>query len=412
MPKQNFPPKILRPSNQLESSFVLARNLLEARDEDSAILASMRVCAEIVGSQGAAFIPLNEWKHSTELLQFGEAEYLGDSDWQAILSDPETRFTCRVCDRNPTGSDCVLFEKVSKDAHVFCISLRCEGREIGMISFFFSLMPSISEIQQLFLAEMVRLTDITLSNLRMRAQELDAARRVFSSDDLKSELVNLDSRSKEILEELQYKAVLDERTRLAREIHDGLAQTLAFLKLETARMQKLFVNGDFEKVPGMLQACYQTLSDAYLDARQAIDNLRVFPDKSLSDWIDITLADFKTLTGMTVEVSNVHLRTNFSPGVKAQVIRIIQEALTNIRKHAQASKVSFAANECCGEVVFEICDDGCGFEVEGFQPVSQYGLRSMKERAESVGAEFQIQSAPSTGTTVQFRVPLGPEVST
>ncbi len=89
--------------------------------------------------------------------------------------------------------------------------------------------------------------------------------------------------------------MLDERTRLAREIHDGLAQTLAFLKIEAARMQGYVSKGEVDAVTRTLQACYQTLSDAYLDARQAIDNLRHVPDEALGDWLQMTAADFKTL---------------------------------------------------------------------------------------------------------------------
>jgi two-component system nitrate/nitrite sensor histidine kinase NarX len=85
--------------------------------------------------------------------------------------------------------------------------------------------------------------------------------------------------------QVEYQAVVDERTRLAREIHDGLAQTLAFLKIQTAQMQNYLAQGETERLTDTLQSNYRTLSDAYLDARQAIDNLRRLPSSSLAGWI-------------------------------------------------------------------------------------------------------------------------------
>ena len=214
---------------------------------------------------------------------------------------------------------------------------------------------------------MVRLTDLALDALRTHEQEIEATRRAFAPLDLKEKLLSLDAKNEELLGQLEYKAVLDERTRLAREIHDGLAQTLAFLKMEAARMQTYVSKGDVDAVTRTLQACHQTLSDAYLDARQAIDNLRQVPDEALSDWLQMTAADFKTLTGYEVDVSNIHLSHVFPPNVKAQLIRIVQEALTNIRKHAQACTVTISAFEHEGEAVLEVSDNGCGFSPEEVQ---------------------------------------------
>jgi two-component system nitrate/nitrite sensor histidine kinase NarX len=209
-----------------------------------------------------------------------------------------------------------------------------------------------------------------------------------------------------LLTQLEYQAVLDERTRLSREIHDGLAQTLAFLKLEAARMQSYLTKGEVDLIGQTLQACYQTLSDAYLDARQAIDNLRRVPEEGLADWLELTAADFKTLTGLQVNVSFSEFEHVFSPSVKAQLTRIVQEALTNIRKHAQSCTVSISAFEHEGDIIVEVKDNGRGFSPVETRPASQHGLRSMRERAESIGADFQIISAPGAGTTMRLRIPV------
>ena len=252
---------------------------------------------------------------------------------------------------------------------------------------------------------MVRLTDLALDALRVRAQEKDALRCRWSSELSREKMITLDLKNTDLLEQLEYRAVLEERSRLAREIHDGLAQTLAFLKMEAARMQGYVAKGEVGSMDRTLQACYRTLSDAYLDARQAIDNLRRVPDENFADWLHTTANDFRTLTGMTVELSSQELEHPFSASVKVQVMRIVQEALTNIRKHANARMVSISTVEYVGEVVIEIQDDGRGFSPEDIR-ASQYGLRSMRERAESIGAEFQVISARNAGTAIRLHIPI------
>lgn len=396
---------------QLSASFALAGYLLEAHKEETAILAAMKVSADLLGAAGSAFVPFNEWKQSMPPLKHGEAAFLQQGDWQTRLSAPATRHACRICEKKQAGLECVLLQESTDAQNISCVGLRCGGREIGVISYFFSAPPNISDDQHLFLAEMVRLTDLALDALRVHAQDVEATRRAFNPVDLKKTRLTLDAKNEALLEQLEYKAVLDERTRLAREIHDGLAQTLAFLKLEAARMQTYMSKGDVDAVTRTLQACYQTLSDAYLDTRQAIDNLRRIPDESLSDWLQVTAADFKTLTGLEVDVSNIHLGHVFLPNVKAQLIRIVQEALTNIRKHARACTVTISAFERDGDAILEVRDNGHGFTPEETQPVSRYGLRSMRERAESIGADFQIISTPGAGTVVRLQIPIREKAS-
>jgi signal transduction histidine kinase len=384
---------------QLRASLALAGYLLEAPNEESAILAAMKVSTNLLDAIGSAFVPFNEWQRSVPPLKHGEAIFLQHGDWQARLSTPATRQACRICEKRQAGSECVLLQDSAGAQNIFCVGLRCGGRELGVISYFFSAPPKISAEQHQFLAEMVRLTDLALDALRVHAQSVEAARRTFSPADLQKTRLTLDAKNEALLEQLEYKAVLNERTRLAREIHDGLAQTLAFLKLEAGRLQTYVSKGELEAVTRTLQACYQTLSDA-------IDDLRHVPDEGLGDWLALTAADFKTLTGLDVDVSNIHLSHVFTPNMKAQLVRIVQEALTNIRKHAQACTVTISASEREGEVVLEVHDNGRGFMPEEVQPVSQYGLRSMRERAESIGADFQITSAPGAGTTIRLRIPI------
>jgi signal transduction histidine kinase len=388
----------------LNASFTLSGYLLEAHSEQAVILAAMRVSTELLGAQGSAFVPFNEWKQSLPALTFGEESFLKNENWQKCLSAPATRHACRICERKQASTDCILLEGVIQDQTVSCISLRCDGREIGVLSFFFYSQPNLNNDLQKFLAEMVRLTDLALVAQRAKneSETFPLARLPLN---LREELIALDAKNAELLAQLEYQAILDERTRLSREIHDGLAQTLAFLKIETARMQAYALKGDHDAILRKLHACQKILSDAYLDARQAIDNLRQFPEETLADWLAMTAAEFTKLTEIEVDISKIQLQYTFSPGVKAQLVRIVQEALTNVRKHAQASAVTLSAVERNELVFLEVSDNGRGFSPEETKPASQYGLRSMRERAEAIGADYQIISKAGSGTNVRLQIP-------
>jgi signal transduction histidine kinase len=93
--------------------------------------------------------------------------------------------------------------------------------------------------------------------------------------------------------------------------------------------------------------------------------------------------------------------------VHAQLIRIFQEALSNIRKHANATQVWISYQQENQSILFEIQDDGDGFSPEDVTGTSRHGLRGMRERAELIGADFQVISRPSEGTIVRIRLPQG-----
>ncbi len=121
---------------------------------------------DLLDAEGCAFVPFSEWKQSLPIVKYGEAAFLQNEDWQARLSAPATRHACRVCEGKQAGSECILLQEPADSQNVFCVSLRCGGREIGMISYFFSAPPQVSDDQQQFLAEMVRLADLALDALR------------------------------------------------------------------------------------------------------------------------------------------------------------------------------------------------------------------------------------------------------
>jgi two-component system nitrate/nitrite sensor histidine kinase NarX len=217
--------------------------------------------------------------------------------------------------------------------------------------------------------------------------------------------------------ELQFKTMMEERTRLAREIHDGLAQTLGFLKLQSAQMLSYLERGDYQRLQQGIRSYYDALTAAYEDARYAIDDLRISPSGNrINAWVEQIVSEFAdNLDSSPLEVHLDCLEVNHQilSEVQAQLIRILQEALSNVRKHSGAGHVWISCYEEGKDLVLEIRDDGNGFSPDDVSSHSQHGLRGMRERAELIGADFQVISSSLQGTTVRACLPtrLGEIVS-
>jgi two-component system nitrate/nitrite sensor histidine kinase NarX len=214
-------------------------------------------------------------------------------------------------------------------------------------------------------------------------------------------------RNAELQAEIKFTSIMAERTRLAREIHDGLAQTLGFLKLQVAQMENYLASDNIGRLQNSLSMTYKVLSEAYLDVRQAIDDLRISPgSEGLESWLRETCLEFEENTGLKVNLQGDPAAENLPPEIQVQLIRIIQEALSNVRKHAQASQAWIEVHQEGENFNVEIRDDGRGFHPDELPGVSKYGLQGMHERSDLIGADLFIISAPEEGTIVKVQVPV------
>jgi two-component system nitrate/nitrite sensor histidine kinase NarX len=210
-----------------------------------------------------------------------------------------------------------------------------------------------------------------------------------------------------LVSEVSYKTMMQERARLAREIHDGLAQTLGFLKLQVAQLRSFLTRGEYERAQQNAETMYTVLSEAYQDARQAIDGLRISPsDCGLPGWLEQTAHEFSDLSGIRVNIKEILIQADLPMEYHAQLIRIVQEALSNVRKHSGADQVTLACIQDGGDLFLEIHDNGDGFSPDESLAPSQHGLKGMRERADLIGADFQVISKPGSGTIVRVRLPI------
>jgi nitrate/nitrite-specific signal transduction histidine kinase len=210
--------------------------------------------------------------------------------------------------------------------------------------------------------------------------------------------------------QLQSLSVVQERGRIAREMHDGLAQVLGYLNLQVQTLGSLLNQGKVEKLEAELLAMRQAVQHAHADVRENILSLRttLAQEKGLEAAVREYLSEFEIQTG---------IRTSFSYGAdgnldiasiaEVQLVCILQEALTNVRKHARADqvKVIIRREDYNGldHIHMQIIDDGIGFVMAGSK--RSFGLQTMRERAESVGGSLLIKSGDGNGTTIGCRLP-------
>jgi signal transduction histidine kinase len=200
------------------------------------------------------------------------------------------------------------------------------------------------------------------------------------------------------------RATAEERARLAREIHDGMSQELWYAKLKQARLTGM---ADLPGEARMLaDEVAEAIESALSEARQAILALRPAEGASFAQVMDRYVAEFADRFGIPAEsqadgVVGERLPTRH----QAELLRILQEALTNVRRHADATRVRVSLVPTDAGARLTVTDNGRGFD-PGQATGSRYGLRSMRERAGIIGAELRIESAEQDGTRLVVDVPL------
>ena len=213
--------------------------------------------------------------------------------------------------------------------------------------------------------------------------------------------------------ELRELAIRSERERIAREMHDGLAQILGYVNTKAQAVEELLALGQADAARRQLAQLAAAARSVYVDVREAILGLTspVAVDRGLAGALEeyaVRFAEASKLAA-TVEATPAARALRLPPEVEAHVFHIAQEALTNVRKHAAARRVRLRLEVDDRSLLLAIEDDGAGFDPAA-APTSDwphYGMRSMRERAASIGAAVDWSAGREAGTTFRLRVPLG-----
>ncbi len=258
---------------------------------------------------------------------------------------------------------------------VVTVPIRLKDRLLGELDLFFHARYELSEAERTLLDALTAHLASGFENLRVNALEKETA-------------------------------VAEERSFIARELHDSIAQSLAFLKIQVQLMRDAMERGDREAMAAVLAEIDLGVKESHGDVRELLMHFRTRTNaEDIEPALRTTLRKFEHQTGIPTELTMHGQGLPLPPDVQVQALHIVQEALSNVRKHAGAGRVWL---EVWRQPVwrFEVRDDGTGFDAaEGAAGETHVGLSIMAERAERLGARLGVESQPGLGTRVRLTLP-------
>ena len=242
---------------------------------------------------------------------------------------------------------------------------------------------------------------LTIRRLQVQLQDQNNCLR-----QTQAELLQALEQKRSLLQRIEEMAAIEERNRIAREIHDSLGHALTALNVQLQAAATLLPTDSLQAQSFLTQA--QRLGAvAISEVRQSVSALRAgIAEKPLEEALASLVADFRASTGIT-PTTNIKLKVKIPPPIDKTLYRIVQEALTNISKYAEATIVQIqlaAVPEC---ICLSVQDNGRGFNLD--QETSGFGLQSMQERADALDGDLQIITKPGAGCQIIVELPL-PEV--
>ncbi|MBI4186347.1 MAG: sensor histidine kinase [Chloroflexi bacterium] len=203
-------------------------------------------------------------------------------------------------------------------------------------------------------------------------------------------------------------AIIEERRRIGREIHDGVAQSLSYLNMKTKLVRNWLSSQNVGQALDELNDIQITVQDTYEDIRESIDQLsageRTLPlIPALADYV----RKFRLQSDIKVQFNAHKVFLQLSPVAELQLLRIAQEALTNARRHARATEIDVSLENTKDVIEMIVKDNGRGFSLQDLEqsPPSYHGLKIMKERTEGMGGILAIVTAPGEGTEIRVSIP-------
>ena len=212
---------------------------------------------------------------------------------------------------------------------------------------------------------------------------------------------------KRIVEQQKTLAMLAERERLGRELHDGPGQMWSFLAAQTQAARLRIARGECGAADALLEELQQIVQESYIGLRESISGLQSNVRGGLVVALSEQLRWYRERCGMAavLEVDSGWQGTELNEEGELHVLRILQEALSNVRKSAGAKSVRVSVGREAGRLKFVVNDDGCGFEPASVQVTSgHFGLQIMRERAVEIGGELRVYSAPGEGCRIELMV--------
>ena len=258
------------------------------------------------------------------------------------------------------------------------IPVQSHQRMLGEVNLFFRSPVELTKGMQDLLTTMARHLASSMESLRATALEREAA-------------------------------VSEERSLIARELHDSIAQSLAFLKIQTQLLRDAVARGDAVVRDRSIGELDVGVRECYADVRELLVHFRTrTSEEDIESALRATLSKFEHQTGLGTTLTMSGYGLPLAPDIQIQVLHMVQEALSNVRKHAAASRVELRVQRY-PRWRLEVQDNGVGFDLAGVPPNSLHvGLGIMRERALRIDANVTVESTPGAGTRVCIELPTAP----
>lgn len=273
----------------------------------------------------------------------------------------------------------------TKCQHILAISLPHGDEVLGIYNLFFSDAPQVSPQTESMLRLIGKMLGLALHNARQERERLRVT-------------------------------VMNERQELVNELHDAIAQTLAYAKMRMPLLSDAISERDEERAKRVFLDVKKAVSDAHDSLREVMTCFKTRMDPlGLLHALDSIAVAYYDRTGIRLEVRNSNQPLKLSEAQEIQVFYIVQEALTNIAKHSRARHATLTIEKNAGEWIFQIDDDGQGMATNGGIDASSrhLGLGIMASRAQRLGGELTFEPINGGGTRVRLLIPSGqmsPEV--
>ncbi|HQV69566.1 MAG TPA: PAS domain-containing sensor histidine kinase [Thermoflexales bacterium] len=240
----------------------------------------------------------------------------------------------------------------------------------------------------------------------------DADGNIIGTVGVSTDLSDKKRLEQELQKQQQATAVLQERERMARELHDDLGQILGYVSTQSQAARALLADGHKNQADAYMKRLTEVAQDAHADVRDYILGLRtnISPERRLLP----TLRGYVTRFGQnndilaSVETAPAAEMALLNPEMESQLLRIVQEALTNVRKHAAAKKVAVRVDMAGSDILIDVIDDGQGFDKARLANGDgrRFGQSIMRERAAEIGGTVTVKSAPGQGTHLTISAPI------
>ena len=242
-------------------------------------------------------------------------------------------------------------------------------------------------------------------------------REIVAAIFITTDITDRKQADKLLLEQQKKLAIMQERERFAQELHDGLGQVMGYINLQLQTALDLLAQDHKNQLQATLQKLSTITQDSHADIRASILNIRNNSEvhQNFTDALNAYIENYQQQYDITVKVSlPENLPTHaFAPIVEDQILKLIQEALTNIRKHAQVKEARLLLLLSDEQAQIMVEDEGIGFDLSrqtnNENPGMHFGLTIMQQRSQEIGGELQIRTAPGKGTKIIIQIPRWPQ---